>query len=298
MKTAFTAQELHNFIEIIKDEYAVVRLVNPTQRKVLDLNSGKETREICNSIWGRNERCENCTSVRALQSHKNAHKVEFVHEKVYFITSKYVEIDGEACILEMVTDATDDFLANSDQKDAVAQFIVNHNDLLITDPLTGLFNRRFLDEHFIPSLTCCYDLAVPVNLSILDIDRFKAINDKHGHLAGDQVLKDVAGFWKLHFNSREKNKERLVIRYGGDEMLILACGMPQEEFTQKLTDCYEAMRKICFYDEKLNFSFGISFGSASSTELKPDWRWADLFALADERLYIAKKKHKITSKML
>lgn len=292
MQTNFTMQELLDFVQIIKGEYTVVRLVHPAQRRVLDLQTLQETDEVCNSLWGRNERCENCTSVRALHKKKNAHKVEFVDDKVFFITSRYVVVDGKPAILELVIDATEDFLANSDQKDAIAQFILDHNDMLITDPLTGLLNRRFLDEHFVAALDCCYDFSVPVNICILDIDKFKAINDKYGHLVGDQVLKDVAGFWKLHFNSREKNQERLVIRYGGDEMLILACGLAPEEFNLKLHEYYEAMRKICFYDEKIHFSFSVSFGSASSLELSPGWKWDDLFALADQRLYVDKHKEK------
>ena len=60
-----------------------------------------------------------------------------------------------------------------------------------------------------------------VNVAILDLDDFKATNHRYGHQAGDYLLKDVASFWKLHFAAGEKNKERLVIRYGGDEMLII-----------------------------------------------------------------------------
>lgn len=290
MKIKYTWNEVQEILRLAQDEYDVVRLINPVLRRVCSKADNKETPEICGTIWGRCDRCENCTSVRALQSHRNAYKIEFVNNKVYFIVSRYIEIDGTPRIMELVADVTEDFVAETDQKDKIAQFITSHNDMLVTDSLTRLYNRRFLDEHFVPSLACCHELHLVVNVAILDIDDFKLTNDQYGHQAGDYLLKDIAMFWRLHFNSREKNNERLVIRYGGDEIVIVGCGLSGTDFKKTIAEYYEEMRKVCYYKDEIHFKFGISFGVASSEELPPaTWKWEQLFDLADQRLYENKK---------
>ena len=91
-------------------------------------------------------------------------------------------------------------------------------ELLYLDELTGVFNRRYLDEFgFLPreagKNTC------PVGLIMLDLRQFKQINDSFGHLAGDRILRDVAGALKAHVEAPAS-----VIRMGGDEFLVMpAC---------------------------------------------------------------------------
>ena len=115
--------------------------------------------------------------------------------------------------------------------------------MIITDPLTDTYNRRFLDEHFVTSLSCCADNSIPLDIVILDVDDFKKINDTYGHSAGDAVLKDVAAYWRLHFDSREKDRERLVIRYGGDEFIIAARGPSLDEFTGEVMEGLKSIFK-------------------------------------------------------
>jgi two-component system cell cycle response regulator len=293
MRVNYSWDEMRDIMKLAQEAYDVVRLVNPVKRRICDEKGKLDTNEICGSIWGRCERCENCTSIRALQTKRNVYKIEFVNKRAFFVVSRYLELDGTPRILELVADVTKDFLAEDNQRDRIAQFITSHNDMLVTDPLTHLYNRRFLDEHFVPSLACCHELQLTVNIAILDLDNFKATNDQYGHQAGDFLLRDVASFWKLHFNSREKNKERLVIRYGGDEMLIVGCGLPAAEFKKMIVDCYQEMRKTCYYKPEVHFNFSMSFGVASSEELPPDtWKWEQLFDLADRRLYASKEERK------
>jgi diguanylate cyclase (GGDEF)-like protein/PAS domain S-box-containing protein len=84
-------------------------------------------------------------------------------------------------------------------------------ELSTTDPLTGAHNRRFLDEHARALGDSRWGCI------LVDLDRFKQVNDRHGHERGDQVLLGVAGFLRAH-----APRDAIVVRMGGDEFLLMA----------------------------------------------------------------------------
>lgn len=85
-----------------------------------------------------------------------------------------------------------------------------------TDSLTGLFNRRFLDNELAKEISRTKRHKAPLSVLFLDLDDFKRINDTFGHIAGDKVLKNVA-----HIICSEKRTEDLAARYGGEEMVVI-----------------------------------------------------------------------------
>lgn len=285
-----TQEEASTLMRLSQAKNTVVRLVDPVRQHVVDTKGEVVDEEICSSFWGRCERCENCTSLRALRSEGIAYKLELLDERTYLVVSRFARIDGERRILETISDITDSLIMNGSEVDEVGKIINSYNYQLVTDPLTNIFNRRFLDEDFVPSLDCCHEEGITVNLCILDLDDFKLVNDTYGHQAGDALLKDVAGFWKMRYDSRERNAEKIVVRFGGDEILVIACGMDPELFREDIEDSYKHMRKVCYCGDNVTVSFGISFGIASTDELGNEWAWDALFALADKRLYAAKKR--------
>ncbi len=92
-------------------------------------------------------------------------------------------------------------------------------ELSITDPLTGLFNRRFLKERFIEEIHRSERYDSTFSFAIFDIDDFKLFNDTEGHLAGDNVLKELAGIARRCIRIND-----ILARFGGEEFAIL---MPQ-----------------------------------------------------------------------
>ena len=89
--------------------------------------------------------------------------------------------------------------------------------LSIKDPLTGCFNRSYLNERFPQELTRARRYRRPLSLIICDIDHFKNINDKYGHQAGDEVLKEFAA----RIMSSIRDQVDWIVRYGGEEFLII-----------------------------------------------------------------------------
>jgi two-component system cell cycle response regulator len=87
----------------------------------------------------------------------------------------------------------------------------------LQDPLTGLYNRRHLDDRLGAELAGAQRHGRPVAVLMVDIDRFKEVNDDHGHLAGDEVLKMVAFILR-----GAVRKEDVLARYGGEEFVVVA----------------------------------------------------------------------------
>ncbi len=292
MKRNYTKAESEVLLSLMKDENDMVRLVDPVTQQVLDRPEGGEDMGACFRLWKRCERCENCTSLKALQTKGRAYKIELSNQRKYLVMSRYLCIDQDLCVMETVNDVTDNLLLDSTQKDEVGKLIHYYNDLMVTDALTGLYNRRFLDEFFLPSLQCCHEKDLLVNLAMLDVNDFKQVNDLYGHQAGDALLKNIAGYWKPYFHSRERERERLVVRYGGDEILIIACGMSLELFQNEVKYRYSHMRKVCNINPSVQIPFSITFGIASNTEVNQPWQWNDLLSLADHRMYRRKANRK------
>jgi len=292
MRTDFTQEEARQFLEPLAEDNDVVRLVNPMTRRVEDVQAGESACAVCHQLWGRCQRCENCTSLRALRTKGQAYKMEILNGRTYWVYSRFMNIDGRGFVAEIAKDVTHHFIMDSDQQDEIGHLITSYNQMLITDSLTGVYNRRFLDEHFLPSLQCCHDENITVNLAFLDMDDFKLVNDRYGHNAGDRLLRDVAGFWQLHFHSREKGKERFVVRFGGDEIMIIACGITQARFEDEIRRHYAEMRRTCYCSDALHFTFDFTFGLASTETLGPGWTWEQLIELADHRMYAVKSARK------
>jgi two-component system cell cycle response regulator len=152
-----------------------------------------------------------------------------------------------------------------------------------TDPLTGCANRRVLDERLAAELDRARRYDQVVTVLLLDVDDFKRINDTHGHLMGDRVLKQLAVILR-----RELRTMDFLARYGGEEFVVV---LPETGGTgsRLLTDrILRRVQQHNFGDAAVAVWVTLSAGIATF----PDDRAADeesLLKLADENLYKAKR---------
>ncbi|MDY0233086.1 MAG: GGDEF domain-containing protein [Sulfurimonas sp.] len=151
------------------------------------------------------------------------------------------------------------------------------------DSLTKVYNRRALSSHL--KLLCSNsDLPYEFHLLMLDIDDFKSINDKHGHLAGDKVLIFIANIFKKTLREGDK-----VFRYGGEEFVIILNRVDSElceKITKRLLEIISS-NKLIYKGEglRVTMSVGTTKYSAGDT---PD----SIIARADKALYKAKNSGK------
>lgn len=153
------------------------------------------------------------------------------------------------------------------------------------DPLTGLYNRRYLDDTLQRELDRCAREGLPLSLLLIDLDHFKQINDRHGHSAGDEVLRQISTLLLRHMRSSD-----ICCRYGGEEFLLVLPGVDQEAAIERAELCRRqvAGQQTAKQPDQADLPFAVtlSIGVACS----PDARQlpAELIERADRALYRAK----------
>ena len=240
----------------------------------------------CTDVFGRQERCQNCISMRALFMNEQVVKLEYTENAILLIISAPTIIDGQRVVVELVKDITKSLtVENWDEKRAedMSVIIDKFSTLAATDELTGLKNRRFIDEKMPSIVNASKMLGKPVSVAMLDVDYFKDVNDQWGHQTGDNVLKELA----LLLMTCVRRQSDFVARYGGEEFLLCFPGMPKEvcrETCERLRENVERMTMTC---GDVQVRVTVSIGMVCSSEFA-EQDAVQLIASADKRLYKAK----------
>jgi len=153
----------------------------------------------------------------------------------------------------------------------------------IRDPLTGLFNRRYLDETLHRELHRCQRNHEPLAVAMLDIDLFKHFNDAHGHDAGDAVLRAMGDLLKGFLRADD-----IACRYGGEELTVILPGATLDDARMRLDSLRCAIKQLrVLYKEDDLPAITVSMGVAAAGEQEVDA--AALLGRADAALYQAKE---------
>ena len=159
---------------------------------------------------------------------------------------------------------------------------------LVIDPLTHIFNRKYLIDNIEYMMKNASSQRLPLCLACIDIDNFKRFNDTYGHEFGDKVLIKVA---ELMSKSTEVIKEAYTIRIGGDEFVIIGIGIDKGRFKaimNKLCLMVDDTKLLC-NNEKVGIRISIGVSEMIADRIDT---YKELYDKADSQLYTAKRDGK------
>ena len=279
MNTVMTMQEAEESIQKLREIFDVVRLLDA---EVIENINRKNDTEIqdqnqdhdhdqCFSFWRKDHPCENCVSLKAYKAKDKRVKMEFIDTALYQVIAKYVEIDGKPYVIEMINCLDDELMLDSEGRDRLLRKLSGYDDELYIDALTGISNRRYFENQI-------KKMKALAGVAMIDLDDFKLYNDTFGHRVGDAVLKTVAKMIRSCIR-----KSDILIRYGGDEFLLVMPDIAADIFTQKLRQICKKIResKVPGYSQiRLSVSIGGAMSDGNTVE--------ETIVQADQFMYQAK----------
>lgn len=273
-----TGQQAEERMLQYENVFSVVRLLDA--ETILNAAKGKNqniSAEPCRcfDFWETGKRCRNCVSLKALEEKNKKTKLEFWENNVYQVTAHYVEVDGKPKVMELIQYLDEADIVDIDGSERLFTKLNGFQDELYRDVLTGIYNRRYYEDQLRKQI-------LPAGIAMIDLDDFKLYNDTCGHNAGDLALTTVAGV----IRGMIRRTTDILIRYGGDEFLLVMPRVKEEDFTQKLRQIQnEVHSKEVPGVSRLQLS--VSIGGVLSEEHKIE----NAVEMADKLMYRA-KNHK------
>ena len=270
-----TMEQAEVKMSCLREVFPFVRLVKGSVLKDREREPAEGLPRACQcyEFWKKDKPCENCISRDVLDSQGEESKIEFIDDQMYQVFSRYVEIDGEPYVMEMIKELDERTLLDSEGYEKLLSHLTVYNEKLYKDALTGAYNRRFYEDEV-------KDMNGPAGVAVIDLDDFKIYNDTYGHHAGDLVLETAADIIR-----RYVRKSDMLIRYGGDEFLLILPDIQSDIFAAKLKMIQERIYEatIAGYN-RLQMSVSIGGVMFNSGDIK------EAVSRADKLMYRAKKR--------
>ena len=269
-----TMQEAENKMEVLREIFDVVRLLKGSDLQAAGMESklaGRENLCQCYAFWNKDKRCENCISLKALEEKKQTSKIEFLDSDMYQVFARYLEIDSEPYVMEMLKKLDENTLTDEKGYEKLTEKLTVYSEKLYKDVLTGAYNRRYFEEKV-------KNMSLNAGVAVIDLDDFKLFNDTYGHDGGDLVLTTVVNVIRHYIRRTD-----ILVRYGGDEFLLILPGIEKEVFSQKLRMIQEKIHATHipgFNRRKLS----VSIGGVMFTH----GRLEEAITKADRLMYMAK----------
>lgn len=288
----YSIPALRLLLRFLAPIFDVVRLVDPADTALIHLTEdGQLIREpySCFKIWGKNSRCENCSSMCTLYSECRMTKYEFIKNNIFYVVSNPLTIrDAEGkhrrTVLEIVSRVSDHIMLRKHGEKTLLQLIDETQKKIYTDELTGAYNRRYFREMLFAHHGQT-GLIKQMALVMLDLHGFKQVNDRHGHAIGDDVLVRVAA--TLMKIVRQSDS---VIRYGGDEFVVILANCDKGTVETTVSRMSSALNELRYgADNSLIVTADFGFSYTENFDLKKETVKSMLDA-ADQAMYLKKKE--------
>ena len=280
-------------MSILKNFYDEVRVVDPINNIVfsddisLKINNEFNEKDCslskCYDIWGKNSACSTCISKKAYLKNDTFIKLEYNKNHVFLVIASPIEFNENKYVVEILKDITNNgsIVDGNGDNNYLNLTIKKIRENLVKDHLTGVYNKRYIDQRFSKEANRNLKESIPTTVIIADIDSFKKVNDTYGHLVGDKILRDFAKV--LHDNIRENND--WIGRYGGEEFIIVLNNTNLENGVKVAEKLRKIIEKMSFNYGDLSIKITSSFGVCEISEKEDSF---DTIKNADEKLYMAK----------
>lgn len=263
------------------------RLVDTDCERVYDYHDGKLilSDEPCYAIWKRGAACINCISKRAVTEGKRYIKLDMTDGKVFLICASPVTILGRTLSLEAIWNVTERLATTEGQEDEdslIHDLIDRFNLFVVQDAYTGLFNKKYAEQQ-LQNGVVSWSPQCPLTVVMMDIDEFKEVNDRYGHIRGDMVIRKLAGLLRECAGELSGT----VCRAGGDEFIMIFRGSSSSEVARAVDRLKKQVFQMEFGQEE-TFHISVSAGIAEYTEDMGCWEV--LLDRADQFMYMEKRK--------
>ena len=278
-KYQYTKEEAEQLVQSMLLVMDYVRILTADEIKGQhELNKNIKDR-YCYQLLNKTEPCEFCISEKALKEKKDATKLEFINGDCYQFFARYIVVDGQDCSIEAAKKISEKAFIDSDGYKQLVEKVTQTKTKLYKDALTGIYNRSYYED--IEKYQ-----KKSAGIAIIDVDDFKLCNDIYGHKAGDAALKEIVKIIQNNVRSDDK-----IIRFGGDEILLILDGIQADSFRRKLERIRVQVRQMIVSGySKMQLS--LSIGAVVSTDQSRE----DSILKADRLMYLAKvHKNKVVT---
>ncbi len=193
------------------------------------------------------------------------------------VYASVMEVGDERALVSLLIDVTERVHMVRELRDLQDKL----REQAIHDALTGLYNRRYLDETLGRELIAAKRTDYPVSAIMADLDHFKKVNDRYGHLAGDEVLRVFGELMKSHGRGSD-----MCYRYGGEEFLLILPHVAQNLAVERAGMLRTALAAVQVPWDGSSISVTVSLGVATFPQ--DGTRADELITAADNALYAAK----------
>ena len=218
-----TARQAEKEMENFKKIFQAVRLfpVEEADRIRETCREGSEEGEACN-FREMEQQCQNCVVANAAASRTERGKLEVFDDVLYQLIARYVEIGRKEYVMELIRRLDNEWSFGQLNHEKLVDLFVHYNDKLYKDTITDAYNRRYYEDEM-------KEREWNAGIALVDLDDFKLYNDTYGHNAGDMALRTVADVIRKH-----TRKSDCLVRFGGDEFLLVMPDISEEVFNKKL----------------------------------------------------------------
>lgn len=280
-------------MSIFKNFYDEIRVVDPINNKVFsdefnskindNLNKKECSTSNCYDVWGKKSMCSTCISKKAYLKNDTFMKLEYNQKNIFLVLASPIEIEERKYVVEILKDITNngEIVEGTGETDYLDLTIKTMGENLVKDYLTGVYNKRYIDQRFSKEANRNLKESIPTTVIMTDIDSFKRVNDTYGHLIGDKILRDFA---KVLNNNIRENSD-WIGRYGGEEFIIALNNTNMKNGVKVAEKLRKIIEKMSFDYDEISVKITASFGVCEVSEKEDPF---DTIKNADEKLYMAK----------